>query len=176
MHDRPPWHVAVLQAAILDRLQDFDPRVVGTPPLGLAVEGSDIDVVCEAGDLLAFTTAVWTGFAEQEGFSVRQWRGEGRPVVARFCAHGWPFEIFGAARPVEEQAGWRHFTVERRLLALGGERLRSAVMAYRASGLKTEPAFAAALGLQGDPYAALLTLYDCPDRSMPRLPGGGTGG
>jgi len=56
--------------------------------------------------------------------------------------------------------------VERRLLAIGGDGFRRAVMAARRSGLKTEPAFAAVLGLDGDPYEALLYLEAVPDEGV----------
>ena len=97
---------------------------------------------------------------------MHQWVGGGRPVIASFTAHGWPFEIFAAAEPVADQAGWRHFLVEQRLLAQGGARFREAVMALRRRGLKTEPAFARALGIGGDPYAALLVLQAGADAGL----------
>lgn len=139
-------------------LAAFDPHVAGTPPLGLDVATSDIDMLCHAPDAQAFSETVWRACADANGFSMRQWAGNGRPVIASFSAYGWQFELFGAGRPVAEQAGWRHFLVEQRLLVLGGEGLRAAVMARRLAGMKTEPAFAEVLGLAGDPYAALLKL------------------
>lgn len=161
---------AVHRTGLIDRLAAFDPRVVGTLPLGVGVADSDIDVVCHAADLPVFAQAVWRHFAAAGGFALWQWTGAGRPVVARFEAFGWPFEIFGSVQPVDEQAGWRHFVVERRLLALGGERFRQAVMAQRRRGQKTEPAFAAVLGLAGpDPYAAMLALYGHSDSQLAAL-------
>ncbi len=161
---------AVRRSQVIDRLAAFDPRIVGTLPLGIAVPGSDIDVICHAVDGGTFAEALWCQFSEADGFALWQWIGGGRPVVARFEAFGWPFEVFGSAQPVEEQAGWRHFVVERRLLALGGEPFRRAVMALRMAGQKTEPAFARALDLAGaDPYAAMLILHDHSDSQLATL-------
>jgi hypothetical protein len=70
---------------------------------------------------------------------------------------------------VAEQAGWRHFVVEQRLLAQGGQSLAATVMALRRGGLKTEPAFAAALKLRGDPYHALLELDRFGDQILADL-------
>lgn len=56
----------------------------------------------------------------QAGFAIRQWVGADHAVVASFTAEGWVIEVFGQARPVSEQQGWRHLLIERRLLALGG--------------------------------------------------------
>ena len=53
--------------------------------------------------------------------------------------------------------------MEQRLLAFGGDALRIAVMAQRANGMKTEPAFATVLGLNGDPYRAMLDLQRSSD-------------
>ncbi|MCW5738348.1 MAG: DUF4269 domain-containing protein, partial [Enhydrobacter sp.] len=83
--------------------------------------------------------------------------------------HGWAIEMFGDARPVAEQRGWRHFVIERRLLALGGTALHAAVMKRRRDGLKTEPAFADVLRLGGDPYLALLDLEAASDDALAQM-------
>lgn len=163
---RPAYTEALAQSAVLTRLAAFDPQVAGTPPLGLDLPDSDIDILCNAPDPLAFAAAIWAAYRDLPGFAMWQWQGSDRPVVARFHCSGWLFELFGQARPVAEQLGWRHFAIERRLLALGGEPLRAAVMARRHAGAKTEPAFAQVLGLKGDPYAALLTLEQRDDATL----------
>lgn len=156
--DRPPYEDALAACRVLERLADFDARVAGTPPLGIDVPDSDIDVLCCAPDAHAFAAALWAAFGDAAGFTLTQWRDLPQPVVAAFDAAGWRIEVYGEAAPVERQWGWRHFATERRLLALGGPRLRSAVLDLRRRGWKTEPAFAAALCLPGDPYLALLDL------------------
>lgn len=167
--NRADYRKALRATGVLDVLAPFDPHVAGTPPLGLDVPGSDLDILCHAPDAGPFAQHLWTHFADRAGFAMRQWTGADRPVVAGFVAGGWAFEIFGAAQPVEEQAGWRHFRVEQRLLAVGGARLRTAIMARRQAGMKTEPAVAAALGLCRDPYAALLELEELDDASLAKL-------
>jgi hypothetical protein len=154
---------------ILDVLRHCDPHVAGTLPLGIDVPGSDIDILCHVVDAAAFTQLVWSAFGQQAGFSIRQWIGDERPVIASFEAHGWAFELFGHPAPVPQQRGWRHFEVERRLLALGGAPFRHAVMERRRRGAKTEPAFAGSLDLKGDPYAALLEIHSWDDGQLSRL-------
>jgi hypothetical protein len=163
---RPAYIEALAQSGVLPQLAVFDPHVAGTPPLGLDLPDSDIDILCHAPDPHAFAAAVWEAYRDLPGFAMWQWQGIDRPVVARFRCAGWLFELFGQARPVADQLGWRHFAIERRLLAFGGEPLRAAVMARRHAGAKTEPAFAQVLGLAGDPYAALLTLERLDDASL----------
>lgn len=147
-------------------LAPFDPHVAGTPPLGIALPSSDIDILCHAPDPGALAALLWGRLRDRADFSLRQWTGDGRPIIASFTAFGWPFEIFAAADPVAHQAGWRHFRVEQRLLDRGGPPFRAAVMRQRHAGLKTEPAFAATLGLAGDAYAALLDLERASDHRL----------
>ena len=163
---RAGYREAVDRADILSALSEFDPHIAGTPPLNLDVPTSDIDILCHAPDPDRFASAIWNAFGSRPKFRMWQWSGTERPVLATFEAHEWDFEIFGHAKPVAEQAGWRHFVMERRLLALGGQRLASAVMAFRRNGLKTEPAFAAALQLAGDPYETLLDMEDWTDDAL----------
>ena len=160
------YEQAIDDIRILEVLAPFDPRIVGTLPIGIAVDGSDIDIVCHAADALHFGVTVWEHFGSAASFGLHQWISKDRPVVARFVHAGWSFEIFGGSRPVEEQAGWRHFAIEKRLLDLDDGRLRAAVMALRVRGQKTEPAFATALGLQGNPYEALLGIEAETDAAL----------
>lgn len=167
--ERPPYHDAVAQSGIMDRLQSLDPHLAGTPPLGLALATSDIDILCHAPDLDGASLLIWGALSSLDHFCIYQWREGERPLICTFSAFGWPFEIYVAPTLVEDQAGWRHFKVEERLLALGGDGLRKAVMRHREAGLKTEPAFALALGLPGDPYEAMLELADRPDADLASL-------
>jgi hypothetical protein len=163
------YRQATARLKILDVLRDYDPHLAGTLPLGIHVPGSDIDILCHAPDGSAFAQLVWSAFGDLDEFSIRQWIGDERPVIASFQANGWAFELFAHPSPVLMQRGWRHFEVERRLLALGGAPLRHAVMARRRQGAKTEPAFADSLRLEGDPYAELLELHRHNDGQLSRL-------
>jgi hypothetical protein len=87
-------------------------------------------------------------------------------VITRFTYLQWPFEVFAAAAPVRDQIAWRHFVIERRLLAIGGDGFRRAVMLRRHQGLKTEAAFATTLNLAGEPYATLLELEGADDETF----------
>ena len=166
---KPSYVEALDRVGVLTALASFDPRVAGTPPLGLDLPTSDLDILCHAPDPHVFTEAVWAAFSHHERFAIWQWAGAARPVVCSFVAEGWVFELFGDVRPVSEQSGWRHFDVERRLLALGGDAFRAAVMTRRNGGQKTEPAFADVLNLRGDPYQALLDLQLWSDDALSEL-------
>ncbi|GGE40876.1 alpha/beta hydrolase [Agaricicola taiwanensis] len=166
MASRPAFETALARLGILKTLEAFDPHVAGTLPLGIDIPGSDIDILCHAPAPDRFASLLWRTYAGFTDFSLRQWRGNGRPIITTFEAEGWPFEIFGSPQPVAEQLGWRHFKVERRLLAQGNSAFRDKVMALRHVGAKTEPAFAQVLGLEGDPYQALLDLEILDDAGL----------
>lgn len=164
------YEKALQGSQIIELLKDFDPHVAGTFPLGLAIGTSDIDVICHAPAVCTLADRIWLHFRHYEDFRLYQWTSTNRSVVARFQHGGFLFEIFGDVRPVSEQEAWRHFDVERRLLALDDGRLRLSVSKLRASGMKTEPAFAAAMMLDGDPYSVLLRLsFESDDQLLSRL-------
>ena len=140
-------------------LQDYTPILVGTIPLDIDTEQSDLDILCEAHDLNRFQQVVTTAFGRQPRFRVRATCKDELPtLVAGFTAEGFPVEIFAQPRPVTEQNGYRHLVVEARLLALGGEAARVRIRELKRAGLKTEPAFARYFRLDGDPYQTLLHL------------------
>jgi hypothetical protein len=150
---------ALAACGVLERLAPFDPVLAGTYPLDLALDGSDLDVLCHAPDLALFERAVRETLGDRPGFRCeRHPVGTTLAVVAHFRSNALPVEVFGQPLPIDRQRGYRHLLVEARLLALGGEPLRGAVARERRAGLKTEPAFARALGLDGDPYERLWTL------------------
>ena len=166
---RPLYPDALQSVGVLSLLARFDPRVAGTPPLGLDLADSDIDVLCHTPDPEEFTLAVWNAFGSHPGFAARQWVSGGCPVIANFEAEGWTFELFGSPQPAEKQIGWRHFRIKQRLLSIGGEALRTLFMVERCKGLKTEPTFAAVLSLSGNPYKALLELEGSSDEALATL-------
>jgi hypothetical protein len=167
--DRRSYEDALGECGVLDVLAPFHPRIGGTPPLGLDLPDSDIDVLCFAPDAHAFTDTVWHNFSNAPAFTAKQLVRAPKPVVVSFEVAGWRIELYGEATPVEQQRGWRHFAVEQRLLALGGDNLLEAVLALRQQGMKTEPALATALRLRGDPYLALLDLGEHDDETLVSL-------
>lgn len=155
-------------ARLFRALAPFQPTLVGTYPLGLQVDGSDLDIVCTCADLDAFTRALHTILAEL-GLTATVDRLPLPAVVASLTLADIAVEIFAQTLPIAEQAGFRHMTIEARLLALAGPDFHARIHAQKRGGMKTEPAFAHALGLPGDPYAALLALEARPTAELRRL-------
>lgn len=163
---KPYYGKVIDELEILTRLEEFAPVAIGTPPLGLATDESDIDVACTSPDFERFSAVVRRAFGQMEAFSICHVDHLAAPaMVASFKAMGWEIELFCQKVATTHQWGFQHFRVEARLLALGPH-LKDAVMRLKRDGLKTEPAFAKALSLPGDPYVALLELEALDDAQL----------
>ena len=166
---RPHFQTVLDDLHVLARLAPFKPVVIGTPPLGIETETSDIDIACTARDLEQFGRRVREEFGDVEAFRFEQLEALAEPAVrAVFFSQGWEIEIFCQTVEVANQSGVRHFLVEKRLLA-GEPRLRTEIVCLKRRGLKTEPAFATLLDLPGNPYEALLSLETQTDLELTAL-------
>ncbi|WP_340009463.1 DUF4269 domain-containing protein [Paenibacillus sp. FSL K6-0276] len=152
---------------IMNLLADYNPMLVGTVPLGIQVEGSDLDIICEVHDPAEFKALVVRYFGAMEGFVSESRVVQSIPrTKVNFMVRGWPIELFGQPRPTELQNGYLHMIVEAEILAHMGDDFRQQIIMMKSNGWKTEPAFAKALGLEGDPYEALLELEKLPRSAL----------
>ena len=151
-------YYTLIRSKILYHLQSFRPVLTGTLPLDIFLEGkSDLDIVCQSNTFKTVEKILLKEYAHHELFFCEQKKiQETETLLCRFVCEGFPFEIFCQQRQVKEQLAYRHMIAEYKLLQRYGEPLKNRVIELKASGVKTEPAFANALGLKGDPYRALL--------------------
>ncbi|MBO2010942.1 DUF4269 domain-containing protein [Hymenobacter negativus] len=158
------------QHEVLTQLKPYHPILVGTFPLDITVPCSDLDVICEVPDLEVFAESVAAGFSHYPAYVVRYPVLAGIPsIIVSFWLESVEVEVFGQPLASEQQNGYRHMIIEARLLALGSSAFRQQVIASKASGLKTEPAFAQLLGLAGDAYQAVLALESVSDAGLTKL-------
>lgn len=166
LRQREAWKVLVTHQ-VLERLHVFDPVLAGTFPLALDLPDSDLDVICEVHDASAFAICLADHFSLASEFRLSRSVVHNEPTtMASFVIDGFPIEVFGQAVPVDNQAAVVHLDVEYRLLELAGDWLRSAVLALKRAGLKTEPAFTQALCLAGDPYERLYKMSAWTDDQL----------
>jgi hypothetical protein len=152
---------ALIELDIFSVLAEYDATLTGTFPLGIETPVSDLDIVCCVEDLAAFAELLEATYGYLEDFEIHQREKNGLPtVICRFRYRRLPVEIFGQARPAEDQRAYRHMLAEAALLRAGGEEAKEAIRQLRLAGLKTEPAFGRYFCLEGDPYESLLTLAD----------------
>ncbi|GAB3291503.1 DUF4269 domain-containing protein [Parahaliea aestuarii] len=154
---------AVADCQVLAILAAFSPEIVSTIYVGFDTPDSDIDIVCSCSDAGAFERVFSRAYASCDGYVFTQ---RDDYAVGRFRWRDFMFEVFVAGTPVTEQLGYRHFKLMQRLSRIGGERFRQRVRALKLSGLKTEPALCALLGLPGDPYQAVLVVETWSDREI----------
>ncbi|WP_336518231.1 DUF4269 domain-containing protein [Pollutibacter soli] len=152
-------HKTLAELRIFDLLNEYDPVLAGTIPIGIDIEGSDLDILCCFSSAIKFEIDLKLFFAKQEKFRVRKlWMDGIETVIASFKTNHFPVEIFGQETPVVQQAGYLHLINEYGLLIKYGEDFRRKIIDLKLAGWKTEPAFAKLLGLSGDPYQAMLKI------------------
>lgn len=163
---RVSYQDAIAQLGLLDALIEYNPVLIGTPPLGISTDKSDIDIACSSTSLREFAKFSKLKFGHHEDFEMLEIQDLTEPAcVAKFSALDWEFELFCQALPTSDQWGVRHFYIEQRLLGLSSKLIRD-VTELKQNGLKTEPAFAQLLLLEGDPYQAILDLETYSDEAL----------
>ncbi|WP_145046119.1 DUF4269 domain-containing protein [Paenibacillus xylanexedens] len=149
------------ESRVLLTLAAFQAYPAGTVPIDIDIPGSDLDILCEAYDLDAFAIHIERDLGNLRHFhcnrGTRSMDGTSY-VTCNFQIDHWPIEIFAQAVPVQQQNAYLHMKVEWELLQLWGSEGQREIRRLKRSGLKTEPAFAQVLGLQGDPYVEMLHL------------------
>lgn len=145
---------------VMDILSSFDPLLVGTIPICIDIEDSDLDIICCYQNKNEFIKLIKDSFSDAQHFKVKEAiHQQEQAVVANFRIDDFDVEIFGQQIPTREQNAYRHMLIEHQLLCERGEDFRQRIVELKQKGYKTEPAFALMLGLKGDPYSELLNYY-----------------
>jgi hypothetical protein len=154
---------------IIEKLAGYDPVLVSTVCNDIAIETSDLDIVCEVYDHQEFASKMRTLFGEYRGFVVRSSARSPEATVVQFFTEEFEIEIFGQGVPIAQQRAYIHLVQAARVIDIGGNTVRDRIRALKQSGLKTEPAVAQILGLPGDPYQAVVDLQDLSDEAIAKL-------
>lgn len=156
---------------ILSNLQLFDPILVGTIPINIDIENSDLDIICCFTDKQDFIHTITVNFKNEKNFAIREQQNKDTlSIVANFIVDNFEIEIFGQIIPTKQQFAYRHLIVEYNLLNKYDEKFRQQIVELKRQGHKTEPAFAILLELTGDPYTELLK-FETEDKSPNRQHG-----
>ncbi len=158
---------AIYNLNIINKLQGYSPILVGTIPIAIDIDKSDLDVIGEVSNFKEFQTILQKEFGDQMSFRMKEKQKDNKKyVVANFHYQDFNFEIFGQGLPINLQNGYRHMLLEYRLLKLFGPAFQENVIHLKHRGLKTEPAFSYLLNLSGDPYMKLLELETFTDEEL----------
>ncbi len=116
-------------------LKSYHPILVGTIPIHVDVDGSDLDIICEVNQVDVFQAEVEQTFGSFDDFScfVTEFQGLKQITIA-FTYQGWPIELFGQSVPTKEQNGYKHMLIESRILEHVGESGRNSSLSGRSRG------------------------------------------
>ena len=143
---------------IFKKLQDFDPILTGTIPINIDIAESDLDIICYWTNKVDFINQLIHAFAKELNFSLKEVViNNEQTVIANFWLDNFEIEIFGQNIPSLLQNAYKHMVIEYQILQKKGEHFRQQVIDLKRKGLKTEPAFAKLLGLEGNAYISLLS-------------------
>lgn len=147
----------LVENKIMEKLSTYTPILVGTIPIHIDIETSDIDIICYVKDKNQFIEVLVNYFQHMKGFKVTK-NDVFDAIKANFYMEDFEIEIFGQNVESVQQNAYQHMLIEHNLLMENGEQFRQEIIELKRQGLKTEPAFAKLLGLDGNPYEALLKL------------------
>ena len=150
-------YAELMQLNIFEILKPWNPLLAGTIPIEIDIPSSDLDILCECSDQEAFQDELKEAFGTQQNFELYTKSIRELPcTICRFSGSHFEIEVFGQDTPSHRQYGFRHMLIEHQILLEKGPEFRQGIIDLKKSGYKTEPAFAKLLGLDGDPYEALL--------------------
>ena len=142
---------------IMTILQAYDPILVGTFPININTENSDLDIICYWNNKAEFRSCLQNQFQQHNNFTIEEQLHSGNEtIVSNFTIDGFEVEIFGQNIPTKLQYAYRHLRIEYEILNAKGENFRQQIIKLKKEGLKTEPAFCQLLGIDGNPYESLL--------------------
>ena len=139
---------------IFNILKEYRPILVGTIPLEIDTENSDLDIVCQVYDFEEFKQILQDNFSAYRNFKIIN--KDKDIIVCNFIENNMEIEIYASNIESDKSNGYRHMIIEYKLLKLYGDQFKEEVIKLKREGLKTEPAFAKMLNLNGDPYEKLL--------------------
>lgn len=142
---------------VFEHLAAYDPILVGTIPINIDIETSDLDIACCWENKTQFMYELGHFFGHNQEFRLIETCINGEEtVIAHFKTTHFKIEIFGQNIPTKRQNSYRHMIIEQRILLERSEEFRQQIINLKQQGMKTEPAFGFLLGIKNDPYQALL--------------------
>ncbi|WP_029275309.1 DUF4269 domain-containing protein [Pedobacter borealis] len=133
---------------IIEKLAPYHPIFVGTIPINIDIENSDLDIICEISDKNEFIDKLNALFGSEKDFTIHQ-SPKFDAIRFSFLMGEFEIEIFGQNIPTTQQNAYRHMLIEHKLLSAKGEKFRQDIIDLKNQGYKTEPAFAELLGFEG---------------------------
>ena len=165
---RQAWELASSRH-VFEKLESFQPIVAGEYPLDLVTETSPLVILVNPTNLKSFLVDVKAMFASEKDFSVA-WKAVDRvpTICAIFKITHLTVEIWAQPHPVNAQKRYIETQVIARLIAIGGERAKSAIRyALQEKKYTLEKAVADYFNLKSTPpQQQLLELAEHSDQAL----------
>ncbi len=149
-------------------LKDYQPILVGTIPIEIDIDKSDLDIICKVDNFNDFRNLLINNFDKYNNFKII-YNEDSTAIICNFDVEDMEIEIYSTKEDTDKLASYRHMIIEDRLLHLGGHKFRDNIINLKKQGLKTEPAFAKVLKLEGNPYYALLLIENYSNEDLIKL-------
>ncbi|WP_282629513.1 DUF4269 domain-containing protein [Empedobacter sedimenti] len=142
---------------ILEKLDRYKPIVVGTIPIEINIENSDIDIIGETSNFEGAKNYLIENFSHYLEFKINLLTSNNEIcLTCNFRIDAFEIEIYLQNKIPTEQNAYRHILIEAKLLEKFDESFKNKIIELKKNGYKTEPAFAKLLELKGNPYLTLL--------------------
>ena len=142
---------------IFELLKDYSPILVGTIPIDIDIDNSDLDIVCKINNIHEFEKLLSINFSKYINYRCTKNLKE-NIIICNFEFDNIEIEIYASNIDSKKSNGYRHMIVEHNILSLNINNFKNKIMELKEAGLKTEPAFAKVLNLKGNPYEEMLKL------------------
>lgn len=139
---------------ILEILSDYNPIVVGTIPINIDIEDSDLDIILQSNNFDKLKSLMDKNFSHHQNYQINVLNDE--ILICNFKIENLAFEFYAKNYETEKQYGYLHMIKENEILKNKDELFRQQIIELKNNGVKTELAFCQVLKVSGDPYIELL--------------------
>lgn len=139
---------------LLEILKEYNPIIVGTIPINIHTNQSDIDIILQTNNFEKLKDFLHQKFSSFQNFQIEFL--EDNILMCNFNLENVPFELYAKNQKTEMQNGYLHMVKEYEILQSKDNDFAEEIRNLKKKGIKTEPAFCQLLRIKGDPYIELL--------------------
>ncbi len=139
---------------ILIIVQNYQPIVVGTIPIEIDIETSDVDIILKSDDFSETYKVLTESFSNYKNFKIDI--STNNVILCNFELDNFLFEIYVSTIETTKQNAYLHMIKEYEILQIENNSFKNRIIQLKKEGIKTEPAFCKLLNIEGNPYIELL--------------------
>ncbi|MEN5234246.1 DUF4269 domain-containing protein [Sphingobacterium faecium] len=147
-------HQIITEYHIFEILKAYKPILVGTIPINIDIDESDVDIILQTKNLKKLNQLLLESFSQYAQFRLSS--NASKVLISSFTIDDIPIEIYATDIDTEKQNGYLHMIKEYEILKARDDNFKMEIIKLKKQGVKTEPAFCKLLNINGDPYVELL--------------------